>query len=166
MGNTLIVSKFSEYKSIDKENLLKETQEILKSIPNSELPTEMLKTTVKSMAEGLPVVSEVCKTINGWVSLNARREDDMSKFVNELKFIEQIKTNDDYIKSYILYNDDDINTIWVIIEESIFAYNRKYLKLAREFKSNNNCEFNLSIFDKDDVDGINEQLKYVKVYEG
>lgn len=170
MANTLNVYDIKDYKSIAEEkhlkeiqkNLLRETQRNLKSIENSELPSKMLTATTKAMAENKQVVTEVCNMVNGWIAFENKKKDSKKMFVNETKFINEIRKNDDFIDAYIV--EEDICTIILIIKDAIFANNKKYLKYAREFKELNSCEFNLSIFDLEDLDEVEEQLKYMKVY--
>lgn len=82
------------------------------------------------------------------------------------KFINSIKTYDDFVQAYIV-KDYDIPEIWIIIKESNFENNVKYLKFTREFKFNNNCEnlFDVMIFDEEQLEEIKEELSYMDYYE-
>lgn len=158
----------TSYINLHRGDHLEKAQQKLKEMPNSMLPQEMLKATVRAMTLGKPVVEEVCEIVNkcpdGWISFNDDKgKSAMNKFEYELKFIEDIKSNDDFIEAYMVR--EEINSIWIIIKDASFQFNKKYLKCAREFKKNNNCEFNIVIFDESQIDEVKEQLKYYDDYE-
>ena len=123
----------------------------------------MLEATIKATYEYKDTITEVCETVNGWIAFENKEKDSINMFINETKFIDEIKENDDFVNAYIV--QEDVCTIILIIKDAIFTQNKKYLRYAREFKELNNCEFNLSIFDLDDLDEVEEQLSYMNVYE-
>lgn len=170
MGNNLNYNCITntEYINLNEKNHLKRAQQKLKTMPNSKLPQEMLKATVAAMLRGTHVVEDVCSVVNqfpdGWISFSdIKGKDNMGKFHFELKFIKSLEVNDDFIKAYVF--KEDKNTIWILIKDSSFDFNKNYLKYAREFKKNNECDFDIVIFDEDEMDELEEQLKYIGEYK-
>lgn len=93
-------------------------------------------------------------------SNNKKEEDRLMNCFNEL--IDQFRNEEDFCFSYII--NDITYTLWVIIKDACFENNRKYLRAARNYKRENNLEFNLIIFDEDQVKELEEQLQYMENY--
>lgn len=157
------------YISEEEKSNLGHTQKRLKSMANNELLLDVTKTVARAMEKGMPVVGEMCRTINqhysdGWMSFsNSKSEERMAEFNMEIKFINTIKLNEDFVCAYVL--KEEINTIWVIIKDSTFKFKKKYLQHARVFRENNKSEFNLIVFEEEQLDEIQLQLNYVEGYE-
>jgi len=87
----------------------------------------------------------------------------LNKYIKEKEFINTIKSNDDFVCAYTL--EEEINTVWIIIKEAVFKFKKKYLQSAREFREENLYNFNVVIFDEEQLDEIKEQLKYIGKYQ-
>jgi predicted transcriptional regulator len=81
----------------------------------------------------------------------------------EKQFINHIQNYGDFVCAYIL--KEDKNVIWIVIKDAKYEYNVKYLRSERQFKKNNNCDFETIIFSEDEIEEIKEQLKYMGEYE-
>lgn len=81
-----------------------------------------------------------------------------------LNFVKLIEKENDYISSYVI--NEGVYSVWIVIKNSTFKENKKYLKSAREYKKEFNCEFELIIFDLEQKEEVLEQLKYIKCYKG
>lgn len=97
--------------------------------------------------------------ISGEYCMNSKLEE----FPKEREFLNSVENNDDFCLGIIL--KDDVNSIWIVIKDSSFQFNKKYLKCAREFKEYNKCEFDLLIFDEEEIEEVKEQISFIKNYE-
>lgn len=87
----------------------------------------------------------------------------MNKYIKEKEFINSIKTNDDFVCSYVL--TEDSNVIWIVIKDARYEFNVKYIRSKRQFETINNCKFEIILFSDDEIEGINEQLMYMGEFE-
>ncbi len=85
-----------------------------------------------------------------------RMELKTDSFLKEIEFVNSLKCNSDFIKAIILREDSNI--IWIVIKETNFGENKKYLRSAREFIKINECDFKIIIFDEKQLDDMFEQL--------
>lgn len=172
MGNTLSNAvNFSEYKAytcINENDILSDTQARLKE-SDDKLLLEITKISARCDHNSTESTTPICKAIrehkkNEWVSFSSiEDEENMEKYIYEKKFVNLIKSNEDFIRAYIL--EEEKNTIWVVINDFAFKYKKIYLQEAREFKEKNDCEFDMFIFDKKQLDNIDKQLNFMGEYE-
>lgn len=155
----------SEYNYYDEEVSprsfvsLKSTQKKLKGIPNGELPLEMLKSVAKAVCEHKDVIETVCRYTDKWIlasSSNNREEDIMN--VNVKNFIEILKDESDFIKTYVFKEREQIN-LWIVIKDVSFENTMRYIKLFRENMNDKNCD--MLLFEEYEEDDIKEQISYI-----
>lgn len=169
MGNTLIkvvnIDEYKAYTFINENDILSDTQARLKE-SDDKLLLEITQISAKCDHNNIGSTKHICEAIrehkkNEWVSFsNNVQEGKMEKYIYENLFVNSIKAKDDFIKAYIV-EEEKIN-IWIIIEESTFEYNEKYLSAKNEFQSVNKTDFDILIFDKDDIEEVEEELMYIK----
>lgn len=87
----------------------------------------------------------------------------MEKYKWERMFVNSVISNNDFKKAYIL--EEEKNTIWFVIDNFQFKYKKVYLQSAREFKEENDCDFDIIIFDKKQLLNVEEQIKYMGPHE-
>ena len=147
----------------DKETMIKKAQRILNEEIDSEIASRLFKTATKCVMEGQDILPNISQEV-----INYAKELNNSIGVVSLEsikfqaFIDEIKKEKDFIKAYII--QQDIEKIWIVIEESNFNNNKKYLRKARHFKKENECEFELTIFDKNQIAGMKEELESYQNY--
>lgn len=174
MGNTLnkVVNFYSyEYTFNNGNDILRKTQELLKKSKEDKILLDITKTSLECDSKGDFSTIPICKIINkyksesdDWIAFsNDLCEENMSKYKLEEMFINLININKEFIKSYIV--EEEINTVWIVVNELDFELTKKYIKTAREFKEKNNCDFNIVMFEEDEIEDIEEQLKYIDNYK-
>lgn len=173
MGKTLRevvnINDYNEYKYSNENDILRETQKMLRNSVEDALLLKITQLSAKCDYEGEFSTPPICKLIKNyksgiWVPFsNALSEGEMDKYKFEKLFIESIKSSSDFITAYFL--TEEINTIWLVIKEFTFEANENYFKIARNFKNNNNCDFNLVIFEEDELEEVKEEIKYFDGYE-
>lgn len=176
MGNTLRkvenindYNDYNEYKYSNENDILRETQKLLRNDCEDALLLKITQLSAKCDYEGKFSTPPICKLIRNykseiWIPFsNDLSEGEMDKYKFEKLFIERIKNSSDFITAYFL--TEEINTIWLVIKEFTFEANENYFKIARSFKNNNNCDFNLVLFEKDELEEVKEEIKYFDEYE-
>lgn len=162
------IQEINEYTTIRtvEDNQIKLAQKNLRMLnENTLLPEKMLKSAIESWSKNGHILNSISRTINDYCvssSINVIGEY-MEKYCNEIKFVNLIMNYDDFYSAIIL--KEDINVIWLVIDDASFENNKKYLKSARVFRRDNNCEFNITIFDKEQIQDMNEQLESYESYK-
>lgn len=173
MGNTLErVVNFNEYKAytcINEDDILSDTQSRLKE-EDDKLLLEITKISAKCDFNNIGSTRPICEAIRehkkkDWITFsNIENEVNMKEYVNETLFIESIKSNEDFIRAYIV--EEEKNNIWILIQESTFEYNKKYLEYKNKFQlQNSEADFNITIFDEDELEDLEEELSYKENYK-
>lgn len=156
----------NEYTTMGSENTqVKLAQMNLKRLnQDTELPEKMLKSAIEAWSKGGQILTSICETVNDYCvfSSNKVEGENMKNYLKEVEFVDSIKNNDDFYSAIIL--KEDINCIWIVIEDATFNHNKKYLKSARVFKRENECEFNITIFNRDQIKDMYEQLQSYENY--
>lgn len=168
LSKVVNIQEINEYTTIrsGEDNQIKLAQKNLKMLnENTLLPERMLKSAIESWSKNGHILNSISRTINDYCvssSINNIGEP-MEKYCDETKFINSIKEYDDFCSAIILR--EDVNVIWLVIEDASFENNKKYLKSARIFRRDNECEFNITIFDITQVRDMKEQLESYQGYK-
>lgn len=146
---------------LSNDRLSKEGKESLK-----ELVTQLRNSKVKAYLENGNFEDEFDNAIIEWNEGSQKKngESYMCCDIYQLKpseeFIKQVMEYDDFKSGIIIENSS--NSVWIVIEDACFKENRKYIRSAREFNNNNNCNIELTIFDIQQMDSMYDQLKSYK----
>lgn len=133
------------------------------------LITSFKKARNKSFIENKPFEKAFDMTAFNWSnsSLGINGDDDLilekEDFFREIIFINSLKINDDFCEAIVI--NDDNSLVWIVIKESNFKNNKKYFKYAREFKKNNECDFEMTIFDEKQLEQMKEEIISYKNYK-
>lgn len=131
------------------------------STQGAKLLLEVSKLLVKCSLENRQHTTEFHNYVAGnkhkWISL-AGAEDDMKNNL-EKKYLANIANKEDFFGAFIL-EEDNQKTIWIISKKYNLKNSKEYIKAAREFKINHDCNFNIVIFDIDEIEEVREQIKY------
>lgn len=162
------IQEINEYTTIRtvEDNQIKLAQKNLRMLnENTLLPEKMLRSALESWSKNGHILNSISRTINDYCVSSSIKVigDYMEEYCNEIKFVNSIRNYDDFYSAIIL--KEDINVIWLVIDDASFENNKKYLKSARVFRRDNNCEFNITIFDKEQIRDMNEQLESYKNYK-
>lgn len=153
---------------------INKTNEIIKEVKNDKYELEQIKKLLVSLTQknnecyfkGSEFTSaDFNNTFKKWEeSANISTENRFmsEEYLDFCELITDMKGHSDYICSYLI--DDEIKSLWLVIEMATFRENKKYLKLIREFKSLKGVDFEFMILSKDKIDIIDEKLKYMKDY--
>lgn len=162
MENVINEIKFIKIEQTKEEkNLIKDTQKLLKNYGKDKLPAEMFKSVVSSMAEDKPVVSNLCETVTEYLMKSSIGIGEKVNMFNS--FINLLKNEEDCIK--VIHVEEDKDNFWIIIKDCSFKNNKKYFRIAREFKKDNKIDFNITLFGEDQISEVEEQLKSYRNYE-
>lgn len=168
LNKVVNIHEYNSYTSINENDILSDTQSRLKKDPSTynKLLLEITKISARCDHINKGSTKHICEAIrkhkkDDWLSFpSIKDEEDMGNYIYEKKFVNLIKSNEDFIRAYIV-EEEKIN-IWIIIKESTFEYNEKYLSAKNEFLSDKKTNFDILIFDEDDIEEIEEELIYIK----
>ena len=173
MGNTLKkvvnLNDYKEYTYSSDNDILRNTQWLLNKSSEDKLLLKITQISAKCDYEGGYSTPPICEAIKNYKqekrmsSYTILGEKEMEKYKWERMFVNSVISNNDFKKAYIL--EEEKNTIWFVIDNFQFKYKKVYLQSAREFKEENDCDFDIIIFDKKQLLNVEEQIKYMGPHE-
>lgn len=157
MAKLSYISKEIGYNYND-DALIKKTQKRLKKHDKDGLPSKMLKTVIKTMLEGEPVVSTLCDEVNVWIEAHNDQLLEVSYGMPKeiLELIEQAKKEEDFITSYIFKHGKQ--NVWLIIKEADYDSSIKYIRLARKILNAQYIDLELMIYSEDEIEEVLDEL--------
>lgn len=161
METILKLNKFRkvEYNTNDK-NMVKNTQRALKSINNCKLPAQMFRNVIESIDKEREIIPSLCNEVSEY--FRSYQNSMIEGRIGMDKFIYEIKKQSDFIKAFSVM--EECQMFMIVIKDASFKNNKKYFKLAREIKREYECNFEITIFEENELIELMEQLKNYDSY--
>lgn len=164
IDNTIDFFEYKYNKEEQSHQLIRARKKV-RNMENSYEINELITSVTSAMMQAKPVVTEMCKTIDKWCvsSSNQEKGDNMNIKAPMYELIQSMCEYQDYITS-VVFDEDNILNIWIVIEEECFSNNRKYIRNIREYNSvEQNEVIQYMIFDQEDKDEVYEHLNTYKL---
>lgn len=164
MSTVFQMNKFRkvEYNTNDK-NMVKNAQSALKSIDDyCNLPTKMFRNVIESIdKEEEKIIPNLCNEVLEY--FKSYQNSIIEGRIGVDKFIYEIKRQSDFIKAFSVM--EECQMFMIVIKDASFRNNKKYFKLAREIKKEYDCNFEITIFEENELVELMEQLKNYEKYK-